>query len=41
VSRGARVWDVVADYLRRADSDGIIKLNTPKLKNVSGNPGIA
>ena len=40
-SPGAPVWDVVADYLRRADSAGISKLNTPKLKNVSGNPGIA
>ncbi len=40
-SPGAPIWDVVADYLRREDSVRIDKLNTPKLKNVSGNPGIA
>jgi sulfur-oxidizing protein SoxB len=34
-------WDVVADYLRREDTVRIEKLNTPKLKNVSGNPGMA
>jgi len=39
-STGAPVWDVVADYLRRGDSARIQKLNTPILKNVSGNPGI-
>jgi hypothetical protein len=32
---------VVADYLRREDTASIKKLNTPLLKNVSGNPGIA
>ncbi|MDH3220117.1 MAG: thiosulfohydrolase SoxB [Gammaproteobacteria bacterium] len=40
-SPGAPVWDVVADYLRREDSARISKLNTPKIKNVTGNPGIA
>ncbi len=40
-SPGAPIWDVVADYLRRQDTARITKLNTPKLKNVSGNPGIA
>jgi len=40
-SVGPPVWDVVADYLRRSDSARITKLNTPKLKNVAGNPGIA
>jgi sulfur-oxidizing protein SoxB len=40
-SPGAPIWDVVADYLRREDSARIKKLNTPKLKNVSGNPGMA
>jgi sulfur-oxidizing protein SoxB len=40
-SPGAPVWDVVADYLRRNDTVTIKKLNTPKLKNVAGNPGIA
>ncbi len=40
-SPGAPVWDIVADYLRREDTVRIEKLNTPKLKNVSGNPGMA
>jgi sulfur-oxidizing protein SoxB len=40
-SQGAPVWDVVASYLRRSDTARITKLNTPKLKNVDGNPGIA
>jgi len=40
-SPGAPVWDVVADYLRREDTARIKKLNSPKLKNVAGNPGIA
>ena len=39
-SSGAPIWEVVADYLRRSDSARITKINTPKLKNVSGNPGI-
>jgi sulfur-oxidizing protein SoxB len=41
VSTGPPIWDVVADYLRRSDTARITKLNTPKLKNVAGNPGIA
>ncbi len=40
-SAGAPIWDVVADYLRREDTARISKLNTPKLKNVAGNPGMA
>ena len=40
-SPGAPIWDVVAGYLRREGNARIKKLNTPKLKNVSGNPGIA
>jgi S-sulfosulfanyl-L-cysteine sulfohydrolase len=40
-SPGAPVWDVVADYLRSKSTVRITKLNTPKLKNVTGNPGIA
>ncbi len=40
-SPGPPVWDVVADYLRRHETIRIDKLNTPKLRNVSGNPGIA
>ena len=37
-SAGAPIWEVVVDYLRRSDSARITRLNTPKLKNVSGNP---
>ncbi len=40
-SPGPPVWDVVADYLRRHETIRIAKLNTPKLRNVTGNPGIA
>ncbi|MGD8420748.1 MAG: thiosulfohydrolase SoxB, partial [Gammaproteobacteria bacterium] len=39
-SPGEPVWDVVANYLRRVKTAQIKKLNTPKLENVSGNPGI-
>jgi S-sulfosulfanyl-L-cysteine sulfohydrolase len=39
-SPGAPAWDVVSEYLRRSDTARITKLNTPILKNVSGNPGI-
>ena len=41
VSPGAPVWEVVADYLRRVKTARIEKLNTPKLRNVDNNPGIA
>lgn len=40
-SPGAPIWDVVADYLRREDTARIKKLNSPKIKNVAGNPGMA
>lgn len=40
-SPGRPIWDVVADYLRDVKVTKIDKLNTPKLKNVDGNPGIA
>jgi sulfur-oxidizing protein SoxB len=40
-SPGRPIWDVVADYLRDVKVAEIKKLNTPKLKNVDGNPGIA
>jgi sulfur-oxidizing protein SoxB len=40
-SEGPPIWDVVADYLRRSETASISKLNTPKLKNVKGNPGLA
>jgi len=38
---GRPVWDVVADYIRAQDRVKISKLNTPKLLNVAGNPGLA
>lgn len=37
---GRPIWEVVADYLRDQKSIKIDKLNTPKLVNVKGNPGI-
>jgi sulfur-oxidizing protein SoxB len=40
-SPGAPVWDVVAEYLRDRKTIKLDKLNTPKLKNVAGNPGLA
>jgi sulfur-oxidizing protein SoxB len=40
-SPGPPIWEVVADYLRMNKTVNIKKLNTPKLKNVEGNPGIA
>ena len=40
-SAGPPVWEVVAEYLRDRGSARIVKLNTPKLVNVEGNPGIA
>ncbi|MCW8829170.1 MAG: thiosulfohydrolase SoxB [Gammaproteobacteria bacterium] len=40
-SPGRPIWDVVADYLRDVKEAKIEKLNTPVLKNVSGNPGLA
>ena len=39
-SPGRPIWEVVADYLRDQKSIRIDKLNTPKLVNVKGNPGI-
>ena len=40
-SPGRPIWEVVADYLRDRGSARIDRLNTPKLVNVDGNPGIA
>ena len=37
---GRPIWEVVADYLRVKGEAKITKLNTPKLVNVAGNPGI-
>lgn len=41
ISPGRPIWDVVADYLRIKKTISIKKMNTPKLKNIKGNPGIA
>jgi len=40
-SPGEPIWETVATYLRDAKTIKLGKLNTPKLKNVKGNPGIA
>ena len=40
-SEGPDIWDVVADHLRDKKVARIDKLNTPVLKSVAGNPGIA
>ncbi|MCW8919238.1 MAG: thiosulfohydrolase SoxB [Gammaproteobacteria bacterium] len=40
-SPGRPVWDVVADYLRDVKVAKVAKFNTPILKNVAGNPGLA
>jgi len=40
-SPGPPIWDVVAQYLRSEKTARVTKLNTPKLKGVSGNPGYA
>ena len=40
-SPGAPIWDVVAEYLRSQKVATISKINTPKLVNIDGNPGIA
>ncbi len=37
---GRPVWDVVADYLRDTGEARVRRLNTPRLLNVDGNPGI-
>jgi sulfur-oxidizing protein SoxB len=40
-SPGAPVWDVVAEYLKSQETVKVDKLNTPKLSNVAGNPGLS
>jgi sulfur-oxidizing protein SoxB len=40
-SPGEPIWDVVAAYLRDTKVAKITKMNTPKLVNVDGNPGLA
>jgi S-sulfosulfanyl-L-cysteine sulfohydrolase len=39
-SPGEPIWDTVAKYLKSQGTVKIKKLNTPKLVNVAGNPGI-
>ncbi len=41
VAPGRPIWDVVADHIRAQDRVTIKKLNTPKIINVKGNPGLA
>jgi sulfur-oxidizing protein SoxB len=38
---GPPIWEVVAEYLRSKSVAGIAKLNTPVLRGVRSNPGIA
>jgi len=38
---GPPIWDVVAEYLRSTRVAEVTRLNTPVLRGVSGNPGIA
>ena len=40
-SPGEPIWDTVATYLRDVKTVKIERLNTPKLKGVTGNPGLA
>jgi sulfur-oxidizing protein SoxB len=40
-SPGEPIWETVAEYLKSQGTVKIKKLNTPKLVNVAGNPGIS
>ncbi len=40
-SPGEPIWETVAEYLRDVKTVKIDRLNSPKLKGVKGNPGIA
>ena len=40
-AKGEPIWDVVATYLRAQKVVKPVKLNTPAIKGVAGNPGIA
>jgi sulfur-oxidizing protein SoxB len=37
---GRPVWDVVADYIRSQDTVKVNKLNVPKIKGITNNPGL-
>ncbi len=39
-SPGPPVWDVVAQHIREHRNIRVTKLNTPKLVNIAGNPGV-
>lgn len=41
VPANKQIWEVVAEYLRSKKTIGKVEVNTPKLKNVDGNPGLA
>ena len=38
---GPSIWDVVAEYLEATGVTRVDSLNTPRLKGVDGNPGLA
>lgn len=40
-SEGPAIWEVVAEHLRAIKTVDLQKINTPKLKNVADNPGLA
>jgi sulfur-oxidizing protein SoxB len=40
-AKGEPIWDVVAGYLRDRKVVKPVKLNTPVIKGVAGNPGIS
>jgi len=40
-SSGPAVWDVVADHLRDKKKISVDRVETPVLKGISNNPGIA
>jgi sulfur-oxidizing protein SoxB len=40
-SPGAPIWDVVAEYLKAKKTIKVDKVNTPRLRNVAGNPGLS
>ncbi len=39
-SPGRPIWEIVAEYLQDQKTATVAKLNTPRLKNVAGNPGL-
>ena len=40
-AEGSPIWDVVAEYIREHKNIKVTSLNTPKLKNMDDNPGVA